>query len=264
MARRDTGKTTLDLILSKIPDEAKRKALLADLGTDDIYDVLGDGFLRQDEFSRNQNNLQALTDEINTKHAEMIAWFEGQKGFLEDYKTIKPEYEKLKKNPPTPGAAPDKPAAGAIPDEILAKLKEIDELKAALANATSAVPGFAASLVQVSERYFDDFKERLDHNKVLAHAQKLNTNVETAYNDLFKDKYAEREKKAHEEKEKAAEARGFERARRELAAGALPIGVSGASEPGTLDGLKKDPSKREHVAAAVQGYWEMQGKGAGA
>jgi len=255
VGRREDGKTFLDEVLAKIPDEAKRKALAADLGVDDVLDTLGDGYKRQQDYSKDKNEMAGLREALDKEREGLAAWRENNLPVIEEYLARKEEYEAWKAKGGRRGDddEPNKPPA--IPPELLKKLSQFDALekKVSELNLLAAdVPAFSGVLVDLAERHRDDFGSRLDKMALFEHAKKLNTNIQTAYNDLFKGRYEEAAKQKREDEIKAAELRGREAATRELRS-QLPHIVDN-KEPSTLSGLKTEGDDKLQVAlrAAIE------------
>lgn len=271
MARRDVGKAFLEEILAKTGvDDAKRAALLADLSKDDVLDALGDGVLRQQDYGKQTNEIAQARVALDNERALLETWRGNNVPVIEEYMERKEAFEAWKAAGGRPGdpGAPPKPAE--LPPEILKRLAKVEELEKTVQNLNvlaGDVPAFSATLVSLSRRHEKSLGEELDHMALFEHAKKLNTNIKTAYDDMFKDRYAEREKTARDEELKAAEQRGREAALREHRS-QLPHVVD-TQEPSTLSGLKRegeDPleaAKKAAIESHYSGEWKKLQEAAG-
>lgn len=91
MGAKESGQAFLEQVLSKLPadKQAAAKALFEDPGAEGAVTLLGDGALARADYSKGMDALKAKTDELEN-------WFQDNKGALDDYVAIKPEYDKLK------------------------------------------------------------------------------------------------------------------------------------------------------------------------
>lgn len=258
MGRREDGKTFLDEILAKVPDEAKRKEAAAIFAVDDVLDTLGDGYKRQQDFSRDKNELQGLRTALDKEREQLEAWRQNNVPVIEEYLQRKEDYEAWKAAGGRPGDRDEPPKPVELPADVMKKLAKFDELEKKVVELNllaGDVPAFSGVLVDLSERHKEDFGTRLNKGALFEHAKKLNTNIQTAYEDLFKTQYAEKFQKARDEELKAAEQRGRDAALRESRS-ALPHVVD-AQEPSTLSGLKQageDPVRAAVKAAVEDAY----------
>jgi hypothetical protein len=269
MARRDVGKTFLDEILAKIP-EAERAALAEKLAKDDILDTLGDGVLRQQDYSKQTNEVAQARTALDKEREQLEAWRGNNLPVIEEYLERKEAFEAWKASGGRPGdpGAPPKPVE--LPPDVLKRLAKVEELEKTVQTLNTLagdVPAFSATLVSLSRRHEKNLGEDLDHMALFEHAKKLNTNIQVAYNDLYKDRYATLEKTKRDEELKAAEQRGREAALREHRS-QLPHVVD-TQEPSTLSGLKRegeDPleaAKKAAIESHYSGEWRKIAEAAG-
>lgn len=272
MARREAGKTLLEEVAAKITDEAARKLFLS-AANDDVLDHLGDAALRQSDFSRDKNTLAEERKALEAQMAANVKWHKEQSGHLEKYKEILPEYEALKQKLESIGGAP--PAAGAEGamdpklkaeiEEMRKKVAEFEDLKKTVGTLETTGVALMGVLGELGDTYRDDFGKRLDRQALIDFANKNGMDVRTAYREMFKDGYAEKAKKQHDEEIAAAEKRGQERALREVGA-RLPHVVD-SQEPSTLTGLSRKPGEdpvQAGIKAAVEDYHAGKFRGANA
>jgi hypothetical protein len=265
MARREAGKTLLEEVAAKITDETARKAFLA-AATDDVLDHLGDAGLRQSDFTKDKNTLAEERRALEAQMAANVRWHKEQSGHLEHLKELlqvagTDDYEEVKRKlsgvgTPPPGGD-DEEIAPKTKAELTAIRKELEKFEALKKEVTDLQTNGAALIGvmgELGDQFREDFGKRLDRNAVYAHAAKLQTDVRSAYNDLYKEEYAGIAKKKHDDEIEAAEKRGQERALRE--AGARLPHVVDTQEPSTLSGLKTkdgDPA-RAAIKAAIDDY----------
>lgn len=95
MGAKESGQAFLEQVLSKLPVEkqAAAKALFEDPSAEAAVVLVGDGALARADYSKGMDALKAKTDELEN-------WFQDNKGALDDYLAIKPEYDTLKATKP--------------------------------------------------------------------------------------------------------------------------------------------------------------------
>ena len=160
MGAKETGQSFIAGVLAKLP-EAKRaaaQALFEDPEAEAAVSLIGDGVLARTDYSKNMDTLKAKETELAEKQRELTDWYTVNKGALDEYLVIKPEYETLKADPnhrPDPNA---KPVGGITEEQMLSVIEQRDR-------------GFAAAMalvVPLANRHQMMFGEVLEVQELLA------------------------------------------------------------------------------------------------
>jgi hypothetical protein len=112
----ESGSEFLAGVIAKLPAElqAQAKELFGKPEAKDAVIIIGDGAMRQPDYSKNMNDLAAQKAELQGKLDNLTNWYTENKAALEEYVAIKPEYDTLKAkgngNPPADPAKPNPPA----------------------------------------------------------------------------------------------------------------------------------------------------------
>lgn len=251
MARRDkreAGKTFLENVLAKIPED-KRAGIREALLTDDIVEFAGENHLRHDEFSRMADDLRKQTDSITTYRGQLDKW----KGDLTTWYTTK------QKELETAMATRHDDDGVVSPAVDLSGYVKLEDHQNALAQTESQGLVLMSLIPTLAMKHYHEFKEVLDVNTVIEHAREKNLPLNLAYEDFVKPRVEERQKKQHDEALSRAREEGAIEERRRQQATPYPVSTT---EPTTLDGLKPDFKKIDPVQAAIGDYYERQRSGA--
>jgi len=251
--KREAGQAILDVFMGKLPADLQTKAreVLAGDAVSDALDTLGDAALRQQDYSRGM-------DEVKTRKAEVEAWH----GTLTDWhKNVKDTVaigEAAKKagwkpgDPLPVGDPTNTPPAGVSREDVDKILTEREGNYAA----------FAGQLNTLVLSHFQNFGEVLDTVALMKDPQVKDIGLMGVYQERFKDKYAEKAKKADDERiEKEVSRRMVER----QAQGHNPRFPGVARDPGSpLDALdttqKPNPGDFSAEAAADEYSQLVAGK----
>ncbi len=221
-------------VLAKLPTEkrASVEALLTDPEAEAGLDLIGDGVLRQADYSRSMNELKQKETEADTHYANLTAWYEQKKADLAELDVLR-----TKVVPTVPD--PSRPALAPAPDP--AKYVNRDEFEQTLGQTERGAVTFFNLLNQLSLRHYQTFGEILD-TTTLTNDKRLPslgpTGLQVIYQDLYKDQLAGKAAEA-----KAAEEAKIRQSERELvlkeqAATVHPYPVGGHVESSALDALE--------------------------
>lgn len=226
------GSQFLADILAKLPAELQGKAKEAFEHADAAaaLEAIGQGTLRQADYSRQANELKTKETELEAWHSELNTWYAGKKEALS-------EYEKLKTNPqPTPDPADPtrRPAAPAVDTSKLISREDFDRT---LADTERGAVAFFSELNALSLAHYQQFGEVLDTNTLLQDKRITQIGLKGVYQDVHKTQL---DAKAEEARKKAEDAiRADERAKvtATLASTQHPYPVRG-NEPSALDAIE--------------------------
>lgn len=185
----DAGKSFLEQVLAKIP-ESDRPALTphiqALIAAEPVLAEIGNGALRQDEFSRGMANVQAELTRLKGVEAQQTEWYNANKDAL----------EKARQAPASGDPAleddPARRTAAPVPGMTLADVtKLINEREAGV------VP-FVGATTRLAIRHLQTFGEVLDTEAVVREAASKGLTLEAAYETQFKDQLATKRKEAED------------------------------------------------------------------
>lgn len=160
MGAKESGQSLLAGVLAKLPegDRAAAQAIFAKAEAEGAITLIGESALARSDYSKHMDEIRDKTQQLEAKQTELTEWWEVNKDALVDYKTIKPEFDKLKTTPPaTPPATPPGRTQEEIEKEMAATLEVRDR-------AFAGALGFSVTLAQ---KHFVMFNEALDMNELL-------------------------------------------------------------------------------------------------
>ena len=183
----ESGQEFLRSVIEKLPagQQAQAKAIFESPEAKDAVVLVGDGALRQPDYSRAMNDLKAKETELSTRLENLNGWFTENEAALKEYLVIKPEYEKLKTGTPPPAA---KPGEGADPRKVAEEV---------LADAGRDYVQLSAWLAAKAVEHLHRFGEPLD-TTALVSDPRLGKPIAgqpgrvVSLPDLYQDKYGER------------------------------------------------------------------------
>lgn len=212
----DAGKEFAAGVLQHLPD-ALRSQMETFLASPDAIGFLtevGNGALRQADYSRNMNALQ-------TWHKELTDW-------VQDTQAASTPAA------PAGGGAPAAPAAAAVATATPSGLTR-EDVANEFGRRESFYAAFTADAVRLSQQHFAHFGEVLDINQLLNHPRLAELRMDGAYQDVFKDKIATRNAAIQAKERKALEddirAKVLSELGQQPHAGSLPYVVGGEGSP---------------------------------
>jgi hypothetical protein len=153
----DAGKSFLAGVYAKLTPEQRTQAeaIFNSADATSALEVLGTGALAQPEINRQLDELRTKAQSLDDLREKNETWFAENKAALEEYLTIKPEYETLKTkggggNPP--------PTAGLTKEEISAALESRDR----------AFAGAMSLGMDLSAKHSHMFSEPLNMTELLS------------------------------------------------------------------------------------------------
>lgn len=223
------GSTFLAEVLAKLPAElqAKAKEAFEDAAAASALEVIGQGVLRQSDYSRQANELQTKETELETWRGQLNEWFTGRKADLEELETLR------KTRGTQPPADPNlKPAVPAVDTSKFISKEDFDKT---LADTERGAVGFFSALNKLSIAHFQQFGEVLDTDTLLQDKRLPTLGLDAVYKLVHKDQL---DAKAAEAAAKAEQAiREDERKKLQAAQVHHPYPVRG-NEPSTLSMLE--------------------------
>lgn len=217
----DAGKAFAAGVLQHLPD-ALRTQMESFLESPDATGFLtdmGNGALRQSDYSRHLNEVQAQRGALDKWHKELTQWVNDQGNDA----PIAPVA--------TPATQPATPAttAGLTREDFQ------DAVAAEFGRRETFYATFTADAVRLAQQHYQMFGETLDINQILQHPRLGELRMDGAYQDLFKDQLAARNAKIEAEKlqklEAEIRAKVVSELRQNPAGGGLPYPVGSAPSP---------------------------------
>lgn len=171
----DAGKEFAAGVLQHLPDalRAQMETFLASPDATSFLTDVGNGTLRQADYSRAHNELQARQAALTKWHGELTQW--------------------VNDNQDT-GGAPGGPTAAApapVADAPTPSLTR-DDIQTEFARREGFYAAFTAEAVRLAQQHQMQFGEVLDINVLLNHPRLGELRMDGAYQDVFKDKIAAR------------------------------------------------------------------------
>jgi len=243
MADRQTaGREFLAGIVTHLPDDVRAgfETFLAsgDPKAQQVIAAVGDGALRQTDYSRQLNELGTVKSQLETWKQQLATWHA--------------------ENPGSPGADGQPAAGGDRPTMPTSAAPTVtsgltkDEMVAEINRREIYVAGYVADVAALTMQHFQNFGETLDTTTLLQHPKLGELGIRGAYADVHKAKI---EAKAAADAAKARETLKAD-LRRELEAEAAarggappyPVGDGGGSPLDHLGGKADDYSLESAVA----------------
>lgn len=219
----DRGKAFLQGVLDKI-DPSRKAAVEALLEDNGLLEYLGNGALRQDEFSRSKDRLAQETAALNSRQAELTAWYEDK---------AKPAIERAQAiidaggADPALGPAGDPQMSTFTPEQLSAEIDKRATAKAQgliVESERNAIP-FVAALNDLSMKHYAEFGELLD-TKALTQDPRVydgKHGLEGTYAAIYGERYAAKSAAAREKELADAKAAGIAEGEAKVRA-SLPAG----------------------------------------
>src|SRR5258706_4057973 len=113
MGAKESGQSFLAGVLAKLPeaDRAAAQAIFEKPEAEQAIVLVGEGALARPDYSKAMDEVTKLKTELEDERNTLTTWFTDNQAALKDYLVIRPEYDKLKGNPPTPSPKPEPPPA---------------------------------------------------------------------------------------------------------------------------------------------------------
>lgn len=236
----------LQVLETLYPDPTVRQARAEELGEAGIA-TLGNHVLRQDDYSRQANELTAQRTAAQTAEQEAKALYEQNKAWWDQKQRDLQELDQLRQKVARGTADPADPADPANP-----KLVTVEDLAKTLADTERGAVAFFNDLNRLSLEHFQRFGEVLNTDALLQDKRVQQLGLRGVYAEQHKTQLEERaaaERKAAEDK-----IRADERTKVLAESASRFIPQTGRGEPSTLDALE---ATRSGQAPQVRSIDEM-------
>ena len=260
MGALEAGQEFLAGVLAKLPTElqAQARELFGKPEAKDAVLLVGDGALARPAFSKAMDDLKAKETELNAKLTNLNGWYTENKAALEEYVTIKPEYDTLKAGGKTPPPAdPNKPTPPVDPRKVVEEV---------MSEQGPQYIQIAAWLHDKGQEHRDLFGERLNTQEITSNP-KLGRpiagqpgrvfSLQDAYNEKYGDRVATKQKELTEKSFNDEVEKRLVAERAKLAGQPFPL--RGDASPSVLDVLAtKDGPAAHTIDSAVAEYERLQ------
>lgn len=193
--RREAGQEFLDGILAKVPAD-QREAVAAAMRVDAVLDDLGDGVLRQADYTRQTAELRVQRESLEKYYTDSKPVVDRAKQLLEQFPDGKVPDHLLNPDPTDP-APPIDPAK--LKDEVQTQLlKRVEDSERGAA-------AFMAALTDLAQAHRDEFGERLNTQDLIKNPRVYEVGLDRAYDEVVAERRAA--KRAADVEAKVAAAR---------------------------------------------------------
>jgi hypothetical protein len=178
----DSGKAFLEAVLAKLPENLRESARATFTAPEaaDALTAVGDGVLARSDYSRSMDEINAKEAQITEDYEKLNAWYAENKDTLAKVPTLEAELAKRGGTPP-PDIPPKEPPVTGLSREDLDKVLEDRDRNYA---------GVLAYTNTLTAKHLNDFKEVLDVQGVIDHAQKNKVSLDQSYRTLYAEKIA--------------------------------------------------------------------------
>jgi len=258
----ESGQAFLAGVIAKLPAELQTQAkeLFEKPEAKDAVVIVGDGAMARPDYSKAMDTLRTKEQEAQQRLDSLNQWWEANRGALEEYKVIKPEYDRLKTARHPDPADPD-PEPVARPDPVDPR-KVVEEVLAAEG------PGYvrlSAWLAGKATEHYQMFGETMD-TMAIADNPKLGKpiagqpgrvfSLQDAYTEKYGDRVATHQKEADEKKFNDEVERRLREERAKTTGHPFPLR---GEAPSVLDVLQTDKGPAAHTLdSAVDAYERLQ------
>lgn len=180
--KHQVAQTFLADVLSRVPAE-QRETIKAAMTQPEVLDLVGDGVLRQQDYSRGMQAIQQRQDALVVKEQVLSDWWKGAEGQVTAGAAAVAELAALKArmgdgdDPPAHPATP--PARPPVVD--LSGVLTRDEAQRTLQALEENSIQLSTMLVDLSERHRDEFGKSLDRSDLIAFARDNGLRLDVAY-----------------------------------------------------------------------------------
>lgn len=258
----ESGQTFLAGVIAKLPAElqAQAKELFEKPEAKDAVIIVGDGALARPDYSKAMDGIKTKETELTAKFTELNTWYEANKAALDEYKTMKPEYDRLKAG----GNGDPDPDPDRKPIDVQ---KVVDET---LTTRERDYAGFVMFAQTLAAKHYQMFGEVLDGNALMSNP-KLGKpiagqpgrvfSLQDAYNESFGERVQQKVKEAEDKRINDEVEKRMAEERKKLIAQPFPIRDA---TPSVLDTFAtKEGSAAHTVDTAVAEYERLQSTRAG-
>jgi hypothetical protein len=239
--RKEAAKEYGANLLALIKDEGVRAAVAKALEDDSVLDHLGEGVLRQSDYTRLAQEAATAKEQAAKEAAE----FQSKRTEITDW--YKQQLEKASAGgDPNPNPNPAT-AAPAFDPKIYVTKEDVAKIAAGVQAENSRTAfAWAKVITPLYVRHRDLFKEDLDIDALMEFAGKQRLPVDQAYPLFTADKRAAVEAERQKERDAKLIRETEERVRGEYAG--LPHILPGQEPLGTLGGLLDDPKAKPDIS----------------
>lgn len=226
----------LQVLETLYPDPTVRAARQEELGETGLV-TLGSNVLRQDDYSRNMNELGTQRTAAETAAAEAKALYDSNKAWFDEKQAELAELVALRA----------KVAGNPNPDPNAPKAEPKYVTPEALADLERGAVAFMDELSDLKLQHFQQFGELLDARKLLQHPKVQQLGIRGVYAEVHKPQLDARAAKQAQEAEDKIRLDERTKVLAQSASQHHPYPIRG-NEPSTLDRFERAPDQAPKVA----------------
>lgn len=239
------GSTFLAEVLGKLSPEAqaKVKEVFEDAAAAAALEVIGQGTLRQSDYSRQANELQAKEAELEAWKGQLDTWFTTRKTDLTELEDLRQKVKGLPNpDPARPTPDPAKPALDP------AKYLTREDWDRAQADVERGAVRFFADSQRLSIDHYRQFGEVLDLNQLLEDKRIAQLGLDGVYKEVHKEKLDAKTAAAKEAEREAIRKEEREKLQKEIVQHPYPVR---GNEPSTLVAIEAAQGGQQPVLKSV-------------
>jgi hypothetical protein len=252
-----SGKAVLAEWVSRLP-EANRAAVQAILDTAEAQaavQFIGEGTLRQADYSRAMNDLTEKVRQEDQYRQELEAWGATHKQELEDlraYRAAHPEPASRTEPPVSPNPDPARPAAIQSPSLDPTQIQEsvLGTIRKEMDQREQDYAAFLAESQPLTVQHFKDFGEVLDLRKLMQHPEIGKVGLQGVYKIVYADQIRARDEAATAATRKSIEDAAYAKAKADLLAQGATVFPPPSEGGSPLDTLGRKPAEGAPAAPA--------------
>lgn len=233
---KDARTRGIEALAELYPDPTVRAARTEELGDAGLL-ALGNQVLRQDDYSRQMNDVNRVKTEAEQLYTANQAWWEQRQADLEELDRlraqVKPGGNGTGTGNPDPKPDPAKPAATTSITK-----EEVDKI---IADTERGAVAFFSDLNQLSLQHFQQFGEILDTNAILTDRRVQQIGIRGVYQDKFAPQLKAKADATEAARVEAIRQEERAKIRAEFSAQQHPYPIRG-NDPSTLDGIQPNTS----------------------
>lgn len=274
MGAKEAGQTFLAGVLEKLPESfrAQAKGIFEAPEAADFLTQVGDGTLARSDYSKHMDALKTqqtalgeLETTLKTQQEQNQVWYDANKGAIDDYLRIKPEYDAWKAtggDPAGAGTTPTTPTGTGGGSDMGLTEEQVKKI------VTDQVNGAAADVVAVATwaskhavQHFQTFNEVLPvDDLVSATIQARSKGQDLTLDQMYQQRYGEKlQEKATAAHNAQVESEVQRRLGEELAKRGPGLPFPTRTDPSPLDAITTPPSdpNAHTVDAAVAHFAQL-------
>lgn len=224
------GQALLAGILATLPVElqGKAKEVFDSAEAAAAVKVLGEGALRQEDYSRNLNTTKDAEKKANDLFTANQTWWQSAQAEIAELEALKAKVATLE------GKSLDKPIDKPVVDPTMVSRTDLEKI---LADTERGAVGFIAESNLLSLQHYKEFGEILNITELLQDKRVQQIGLSGVYRDKFKEQIAAKATAAQTARDDQIRKEERAKVQQEMSLAQSPYPIRG-NEPSTLDALE--------------------------